>query len=124
MPAKCPWCEAGTHSDVDVDEYPICERKFLTASEAWHIIAEENPSKDEIHVFMNPRADLLVGADWSRNAIKDLLSTARHIELCDANGRARAMKHGICLVSHEGESYFIETDEKLLKAYEEFYCGK
>ena len=30
MPATCHWCETNTHSDEDKEQYPVCERNFLT----------------------------------------------------------------------------------------------
>lgn len=121
MPIKCHWCETNTHSDIDKEQYPECKRVFLTKNEAWAIIGEDKV-KNEYHIFLNPRENLLIGTDLPRDEIKDLIQRSKHIELCDAKGEARRMKHGIC-VYVDSKSIFMETSETMLKAFEELYCA-
>lgn len=124
MPAKCHFCETGTHSDFDKEQFPKCVRNFITRSEAWALIAENKSGDETIHVMANPQANILIGADWSRNAIKELLERAKYIERCEPTGTARGMKHGIAVMDTDNKYWFVETDENTLKAYEELHFGE
>lgn len=63
------------------------------------------PEGSEIHTFVNPGAGLLVGADWSRDAVIELLKTGKP-EL--SGEEATKMNHGI--VAWDGEKYvFVQT---------------
>jgi len=123
MPAKCPFCETNTHGDSDKEQYPVCERNFLTPSEAWAITAEDKKPDETTHVFANPSNGMLIGADWSRKAIKDLFERCKYIERCDPTGKARAMKHGLAVRDFDDRNLFVETDETKLKAYEDLFLN-
>ncbi len=118
MPAKCPYCETNTHPDNST----TCDRVFLTPDEALNIIQYDKDA-DGVHVFMNPSASVLVGADWSFESIKELFVSAYWIEICEPTGMARSMKHGIAVADHKkGTQWFIATNEDALQAYEQSHC--
>lgn len=123
MLEPCPFCVSNTHSDIDKADYPECTRKFISKTLAWHLTGEGKDPDAEIHVFCNPQVNMLVGADWSKQAIKKLIEEAKYIELCDADGHARGMKHGICVRDKEDRQWFVETDEGLLKDFEDIYLN-
>lgn len=116
MPAKCRFCENNTHSGDD----PVCERLFLTPPEAYDMLVIDN---DNVHVFIATGMGVIVGADWSVDSIKDLLSKSPGIEIADPEGIARAMKHGVCVAINDNaqENHFLQAHEDKLKAFEEVY---
>ncbi len=119
MPAKCYYCETNTHP---TDDEGPCIRDFVTPKEALAIIEGMKLKKDEYHVYSNPKENMLIGIDFPRNQIVDLLEDSKHIEICDPQGHARKIKHGLCITRKSNEKLFIETDEEALKCYEELYC--
>ena len=64
-------------------------RIFLTVEQAESVL----PDGDSIHTFFNPGFGL-IGADWSRENIRNRLLLANRIEICGDN--AKRMGHGIC----------------------------
>ena len=118
MPAKCHWCETNTHSDDDKERYPVCNRVFLTKNEAWTLIGDNG--KESYYVICNPRENVLVGADWERQRLKDLIEKSEYIELAARTGVARKMKHGIAIF-WDSTNWFVETEEKALKCFEVIY---
>jgi hypothetical protein len=70
--------------------------------------------------MMNPKENMLVGADWERKRIKDLIQGCEYIEMTDPKGYARSHGHGLA-VMYNGWHHFVETPEEALKAYEELY---
>jgi len=61
---------------------------------------------DEIHVFLNPSAGMLVGADWSREAILKLLETAETLRI--GGTQCIGMGHGL-VAFKDGRNHFIES---------------
>lgn len=121
MPAKCHFCETNTHSDIDKEQYPVCERVFLTKNEAWSLIGDTR--SPTIHVMMNPKENMLVGVDWERNRVKCLIQDCEYIEMTDPKGYAREHGHGLA-VMYNGWHHFVETPEAALKAYEELFLNE
>jgi hypothetical protein len=126
MPAKCPWCETNTHEWFEGEEE--CDRdflNFLTKQEAKELIFGDKP-KIEYHVFVNPKFNMLVGADWSLESLSEMIDDAFSIELTDPHGEARRMNHGIAIEKRENSKvgarmYFVETDKERLLAYEKLH---
>ena len=121
MPAKCPFCKNNTHKPPKIGESDVCKRVFLKKNEAWTLIGDDQ--KPDYHVIVPvpvPGGDILTGADWSRRDVKKLLECSEYIELADPNNHARRWNHGIA-VMHNRWHWYIETNEKALKAYEELY---
>ena len=92
------------------------ERRFITPAEAIGLL----PDKDQIHVFTNIPVGL-VGADWSREDVTELLNEPKRI--IEITGeQARSMSHGIALFHEEAtrqsEILFIETDKDRLDAFD------
>lgn len=87
------------------------ERVFITADEATSLLNDG----ENIHTFVNPNG-MLIGADWSRNKILELLKEhSGKIEL--GGDTCRAMKHG--MIVFRGDSpLFIETNDKKLKEFD------
>jgi hypothetical protein len=65
---------------------------------------------------------MLIGGDWSREDIKELIENCEYIEMTDQKGEARRMGHGLAVMSN-GWHYFIETPESNLKAFEECFLN-
>lgn len=76
-------------------------RMFLDYEEAVAMLADG----DMIHTFTNPSASVLVGADWDRAEILEILRG--HVEL--AGPQATAMGHGLVVERGPGEWLYIET---------------
>lgn len=78
-------------------------REFVTYEQAVAML----PDDDEIHTFVNSAANILLGADWSR---EDVLEFFRkhdgEIELSGEN--ATRMKHGL---AHGPRRLFFATKE-------------
>lgn len=79
------------------------------------------PAKEDIHTFYNAFFGL-VGADWSRAEIFELLKNPdTTIEL--TGKQARSLKHGMCAyrkgAKYQSDIVFIETDEEKLTAFEQ-----
>jgi hypothetical protein len=69
-------------------------REFLTYEQAVAML----PDGDTIHTFLNPGA-VLIGADWDREQVLDLLKTGKP-EL--AGEMATRMDHGLAVVRENG----------------------
>lgn len=87
------------------------ERIFLSVSQAIECLNEG----DTIHTYINPADSMLVGADWSRDAIIDTL--IKHKDSIEIGGEmCRKMKHGL-VVMRNGDPLFIEANEEKLKLF-------
>jgi hypothetical protein len=64
------------------------------------------PDGEEIHTFMQG-GSILLGADWSRAHILDLLRTSPRREVTGAH--AQAMSHGLAAIDEDDRTVFIET---------------
>ena len=80
------------------------KRKFLTFEDAVAML----PDKEEIHTFRNPGAALMVGSDWPREDIIEILRTGKP-ELGGAT--CTNMNHGLVIIDEDGP-LFIETKRK------------
>lgn len=80
---------------------PDSDRVFLTYDEAVAML----PEGDQIHTYLNPALSVMIGADWPRSAVLDLLRTGKP-EI--AGLEATRIHHG--LVAWSGEQpVFVET---------------
>ena len=89
-------------------------RIFLTVEQAESVL----PDGDSIHTSFNPGFGL-IGADWSRENIRNRLLLANRIEICGDN--AKRMGHGICAYNDgcaHNSVLFIETDMDRLEKLE------
>ena len=98
-------------------------KKYLTYDEAVSLL----PDGEQIHTFVNPITDLLIGADWSR---KEILDALRKSTIQRTGPEARKMGHGIvvCITHTIGGKLqkvrlFIETDAEKLAKFEEAQNG-
>jgi len=78
------------------------EAVLLTYDEAVALL----PDGDEIHTFVNPAVNMLVGTDWGREQVLDLLRTTDRREV--TGEQAQAMHHGLAAF-RDGYPVFIET---------------
>jgi hypothetical protein len=125
MPAKCPFCETGTHGDQDKEKYPECVRVFLTPQEVYKLI-QYNKDDDTVHVFIAVPTGIIIGADWGAIEFKNLIEkVAIMIEVADEKGLARKMKHGIAVSINRDpqDTHFIATNEEALQAFEKEFCN-
>lgn len=79
------------------------EREFITKDRALELIGD----RETVHVFLNPSASMLIGADWSLGDIKNILDKAETIEI--GGEQCKAMKHPIVAL-HGGKYHFIEAN--------------
>jgi hypothetical protein len=80
---------AETYEPVEDEEDPEKpDREYLTYEAAVALL----PDGDTIHTFVNPAGGMMVGADWSRESVLDLLKTGKP-EL--SGEMATSMGHGI-----------------------------
>lgn len=90
-------------------------RRFITTDEAIRLL----PEGEEIHTFI-ANGMVLIGADWSRDDIIEILRTADHIEITGPH--ARGMKHGIAVwddtAKYESDIRYIETDTEKLDEFD------
>jgi len=90
-------------------------RIYITTEQAISVL----PDGDTVHTFYNLGFGL-VGADWSKEDIRDKLRSSDIIELTEP--AARGMNHGICAYSkdakYQSNILFIETDEARVSALE------
>lgn len=96
----------------------MADTRYLTVSEALSALLapvpapddwdEHGPWEDVVHVFTNPGVDMLLGADWSRDSVKQAISAAKVRQIGGA--QCRGMGHG--LVVSDGDGWlFVEADE-------------
>ena len=89
------------------------ERKFITADQAIELL----PEGEYIHTFRQSGL-ALIGADWLREEIIELIRKSDCLEL--TGERARSMDHGLAIYDHDAKMQsdvlFVETDMERLKA--------
>ena len=78
------------------------DRQFLTIREAIALLDDG----DEIHVFCNPQAGTLLGADWSRKEVLDAIEKASFREV--TGPMAQKVNHGLAIANEHGQ-WFIKT---------------
>ena len=67
---------------------------------------------DRIHTFRNPAPSMMLGADWDRVEVLDVLKKAAEDDAVGVSGpMAQATKHGLVVV-HGGQYLFIETTRR------------
>lgn len=76
-------------------------RCYLTIEQALALL----PEGDEIHVFSNPSAGVLVGSDWRRATVEKEIRAAKIREI--GGDACRGMNHGLALDGH----WFVATRE-------------
>lgn len=80
----------------------MTEGTELTYDEAVALL----PDGSDIHTFLNP-GGMLLGADWSRESILQLLRDTSYRAV--TGGMAQAMNHGLAAEQPDGTLVFIET---------------
>lgn len=91
------------------------KRRYITAEEAISLL----PEAELIHTFYN-MANTLLGADWERQKVIDLLRSADNIEITGEH--AKSINHGLAAYSNDAkwqsEILFIQTDAKKLLEFD------
>jgi len=64
------------------------------------------PEGEYVHTFRNPSPGMVLGADWTREAIVEAINAAPEVLL--TGEAATAMGHGMAIV-HDGRPLFIAT---------------
>lgn len=89
------------------------KKTFITADEAIELL----PEGENIHTFRQSGL-ALIGADWLREEIIDLIRKSDCLEL--TGGGARSMGHGLATYDHDAKMQsdilFVETDMEKLQA--------
>jgi len=90
------------------------KRKLLTVRQALALL----PEGEEVHTFLDG-GRILVGADWSRESVEQLIRSA---ESCEIGGPACVdMGHGLVVLRKGGKNHgdyvFVKHDEKAIKKY-------
>lgn len=89
------------------------ERKFITPQQAESLLMDG----ENIHTFVNPNANILIGADWSREEIVSLFN--KHSDKIEIGGDAcRSMGHGIVVWRSSDSPLFIESDKDKLNQFD------
>jgi len=84
---------------------------YLTKKEALALL----PSKENIHTFVNSNI-ALIGADWSRKAIEDLIAESKERQI--GGGMCMNMGHGLVITRPENNRpLFVEHDKEVMKKY-------
>lgn len=78
------------------------DKVLITKEQAMNLIVEG----DDVHTFKQA-GRMLLGADWSREAIAKGLEESEQIELAGDN--AKSMKHAVVFYDRSGP-VFVETD--------------
>lgn len=90
-------------------------RVFITAEQAISCM----PDSEYIHVYINCD-NTLVGADWKRQEVINVLCTADSIEI--GGKLCRSMGHGLVVAprgtKYYSDLYFVECDDDKLAAYD------
>ena len=73
------------------------------------------PDGDQVHTFLDSAVALL-GADWEREAVLDLVRTTDRREV--TGSQAQAMHHGLAAFRPDGIPVFIETRQAEASAQE------
>lgn len=68
------------------------------------------PEGDEIHTFRNPHGGVLIGADWSRARILEVLAAAPFIEV--TGPQAQETGHGLFVEDEHGALYIQAAEYK------------
>ena len=89
------------------------EKRYITANEAIALL----PEGEYIHTFIESGI-ALIGADWLREEVIDLIGKSDCLEL--TGGMARSMNHGLAIYNHDAKMQsdilFVETDMEKLQA--------
>lgn len=81
-------------------------RVFLTFDEAVALI----PPSEYVHTFENPAAGVLVGADWKRTELVELMRSCPDPECAELAGeQATSMGHGLCVHSKGQPLLYVES---------------
>ena len=83
---------------------------FLTKEEALSIAKIKD---NQIHCFINPGIDILVGADHSKESFLKDLETAKEIEV--GGEHCRKMKHALVLWQGDNPYFFEHDEDKLVE---------
>lgn len=87
----------------------------LTAEQAISCLCDE----DTVHVFTDT-GFILVGADWAKNEVVELLQSAGYIQI--GGSVCRAMGHGIVVFPKgakvHSELLFVQCDDKKLSQFD------
>ena len=82
------------------------DKTFLTLDQAIPLLPEGN----EIHTLRNPAAGILIGADWTRARILEVLAAAPFIEV--TGPRAQETGHGLFVEDEHGALYIQAAEYK------------
>lgn len=78
------------------------EARVISYAEAIKCLADT----PDIHTFVNPAANMLVGCDWARDKVLEVLRLAPEIYI--SGDHAKNLKHGLAC-EDDGRMIFIET---------------
>lgn len=88
------------------------KKRFITADEAIALL----PEGEYIHTFR--QSGVLIGADWLREEVIDLIKKSDCLEL--TGGMARSLDHGLAIYDYDAklmsDILFVETDMEKLQA--------
>lgn len=84
------------------------KKKTLTTKQAIAML----PDSEQVHAYINPTSDVLLGADWDRKSVIKYIEEADSREV--AGPAATEMKHGLGVFGKKGLIFF-ETKVKAKK---------
>lgn len=84
------------------------DRVFLTFDEACSLL----PDNERVHTFTNPGVGLLLGADWDRAEIIELMRSCPDAECAEVTGpQAQAVGHGIVVHRAGQPLLYVEASD-------------
>ena len=85
------------------------ERVTLSIDEALGCLAFDD--ERQVHCFANPGVNMLIGADWSEESVRELAKTTKRREI--GGDDCRRMKHGLVMFDERGPLFFAANEAKL-----------
>lgn len=84
------------------------ERVILTFEQAEPLLVPG----ESVHCFLNPQRGMMIGADWDRDDVLEVMRVAKRIEV--TGPVAQEMKHGLAVWSDRPvpDCYFFETHSR------------
>lgn len=95
----------------EIDQIKSEERIFITPEEALKCLCVKD---NQVHCILNPVLNIMVGADWPIEDVKETLWKSKTIEI--GGEQCLSLGHGI-VATERKTPHFFEHDEEKIKKY-------